>query len=164
MKLLALANFRNSTRTAGGGVRGFSSEKTRAKISSGVSKKIALWSPTSSLSNNKQVSVVLGIDFSVPAKRSRSVGCADGELLEDFLLQDSALTDCVQVAVFAVGVHRSVPIHYWSVDAPLEAMGMIGDAGQRTIRVSCTALGIRVLKAPLAGEVGTDLAYEILFR
>src|SRR5260370_1359279 len=38
---LALANLQNATRTGGAGVRGFSSEKTRAKTSSGVSKKIA---------------------------------------------------------------------------------------------------------------------------
>jgi hypothetical protein len=46
MKLLALANLQNSMRTAGGFVRGFRAEKTRPKISSGFSKKIALWTHT----------------------------------------------------------------------------------------------------------------------
>ena len=45
-KLLALANLQNSIRKAGTGVRGFNSEKTRAKSSSGVSKKIAVSTST----------------------------------------------------------------------------------------------------------------------
>src|SRR5262245_49186914 len=99
-------------------------------------------------SYNKKMPIVLGIDPSIAVDRSRSIGCANGKLLEDVLNQNTALADGVEVAVFAVGVDRTVGIHHSGVHAPLKAVGMVGNTGDCPIRIACAALGVGVLKAP----------------
>src|SRR5207248_6653064 len=100
---------------------------------------------------------VLRVDLAVAADRGRRVGRADGELLEDVLLLRAALIDRVEVAVLAVRIDDARCIDHEGVDAPLEALRMVADAGDVAVRVARAALGIRVLIAPLDVEALVEL-------
>src|SRR2546425_7548848 len=114
--------------------------------------------------DHKQMAGVLRVNFSVAAQRRRRVGRAQRQLLEDLLLQTSALADRVQVAVLAVGVYYSVRVNRRSIDAPLEAIRVVRNAGYRAVRISRAAQRVGVLEGPLDGKVRAELSHEELLR
>lgn len=115
-----------------------------------------------SVTGDEEVAGVLRVDPAVAADRRRGVGGAEGELLEDLLLQRAALVDGEKVAVFAVRIDDAVAVDDEGVDAPLEAERVIADAGDVAEGVAGAAQGIGVLIAPLDVEVVIELRDEVL--
>src|SRR2546425_3683040 len=114
--------------------------------------------------DHKQMAGVLRVNFSVAAQRRRRVGRAQRQLLEDLLLQTSALADRKQVAVLAVGVYYSVRVNRRSIDAPLEAIGVVRDAGYSAVRISRAAQRVGVLESPLDGQIWAELCDKEFLR
>src|SRR5258708_18673105 len=113
---------------------------------------------------DEQVAGVLRVDLAVPTQRGWSVGRAEGQLLEEFLPQRSPLVDGVEVAVFTVCVHDAIGVNHRRVDAPLERVGVVGDAGDGSVRIPGAALRVGVLEAPLDRQVRAELGDEELLR
>src|SRR5258708_11841135 len=95
------------------------------------------------------MAIVLRIDPAVVVQRGRSISGANGELLEDVLNQDTSLPNSVEVTVFTVGVDCAVGIHHGGIHAPLKAVRVVGNAGNRSISITGTGLSVRILEAPL---------------
>src|SRR6266481_123368 len=85
---------------------------------------------------DKQVAGVLRVDLPVSSQGSGSICGAKRELLEDLLLERSSLTDRKQITIFAIGKDDSVRVNHSRVDAPFEAVRVIGNACYRAIRIS----------------------------
>src|SRR5258706_10673123 len=102
-----------------------------------------------SVTGDEEVAGVLRVDLAVAADRRRGVGRAEGELLEDLLLQRAALVESEQVSVFAVRKDDAVTVDDEGVDAPLEAVRVIADAGDVAELVAGAGQRVGVLIAPL---------------
>src|SRR4029079_11925992 len=89
-----------------------------------------------SVPRDEAVAGVLRVDLAVVADRRRRVRRAEGELLEDLLLQRAALVQREEPAVLAVRVDDAVGVDDERVDAPLEAERMVADAGDVVVRVT----------------------------
>src|SRR5216684_6252606 len=117
------------------------------------------------------MSGVLRVDPSVRTDRDGCVARADGELEKDLLLNDPALSDGVEVAVFAVRVDRPTVVDRRRVHAPLETVRLVIDAGHLPVRSAAAGLRVRVpelplllqIRAELRDEVGLGSGVEILF-
>src|SRR5256885_12633100 len=93
-------------------------------------------------SYNKKVPIVLRIDSSVGVHGCRSISRTNSKLLEDVLNERASLANGVEVAVFAIGIGHAIGIHHGCVHAPLKTVGMVGNAGDRPIRIAGAALGV----------------------
>ena len=69
-----------------------------------------------------------------------------------------ALRDHINVAVLAFHIHRVVGVNRRSVNAPLEAVRMIRDTAQATVRIVSTAIHFGTVKLPLGNEMGVELS------
>src|SRR5258708_4242690 len=107
------------------------------------------------------MSGVLRVEPSVRANRDGCVARADGELEEDLLLNNSALSDGVEVAVFAVRVDRSTYIDRRRVHAPLETVRLVIDACHLPVRSAAAGLRVRVLELPLLLQIRVELRDEV---
>src|SRR5436853_1240903 len=112
------------------------------------------------------MSGVLRVKPSIWSDRERGVRGSKREIQEvdaARVAEDAgvSLRDDIEVSFFAVGVDIAVRIHGGHVDAPLESVGVIGDAGQRAVWVAMTALRIGALEPPLHVHVGIELRYVI---
>ena len=92
---------------------------------------------------------VLRVDPAGGVDRKRGVGRPNRPIQEDFLLQRPVPADGVEEAIFAVGVDDARGVDRRLVDAPLEAVGMIRDTGDRAVRVPLTAQGVGVGETPI---------------
>src|SRR5262249_23829685 len=86
------------------------------------------------------------------------------ELQESLLPERSALIDREDVTVLAVGVYNAVAIYAECVHAPLEAVWMIINAGDRAVRLASATERVCVLELPFYPEIGIELSDEELFR
>src|SRR5215831_20809895 len=69
------------------------------------------------LADHEQRSFVLRVDLPVGADRKRRVRRAESLIEEDVRFQGPTLVDCVQIAVFAVGVDDAVGVDNRRIDA-----------------------------------------------
>ena len=95
-----------------------------------------------SIAGHDQVSEILRVDLSIRADRDGVIGGAEREIQEETLCQDAPLRDRVEVPIFAVRIDDSVRVDRDVVDAELESVGVVRDAGDRIVRVADTALRV----------------------
>ena len=81
--------------------------------------------------------------------------------MKDLLLQRAALVNRKQVSVFTVRINNAVGVNRRAVDTPFESVGMIRDAGDRPVGVSCAAQGVCVLELPLDPQSWAELSDEV---
>src|SRR6266536_3266969 len=93
------------------------------------------------IAGHEKVPGILRVDSAGAVDGRRGVGCAERKLLENSRHADRSLRNLEKIAVFAVGVQRSVRIDDETVDAPFEAVRMIADAGDVSIRIPRAAQG-----------------------
>src|SRR3989442_847228 len=114
--------------------------------------------------DHKQMAGVLRVNFPVAAQRCRRVSRAQLQLLEDLLLQGPTLVDREQVTVLAVSVYHSVRVNRRSIDAPLEAIVVVRNAGYRAVRISLAAQRVGVLECQLDGQIWSELCENEIVR
>src|SRR5438270_11847631 len=107
------------------------------------------------------MSVVLRIELAVAANRSGRVSRANGQLLEDFLLQCAIRVDGEEIAVLAVGVGDAVRVNRRRIDAPLKAVRVIAHASHCTLWLACTTARARVMVLRLDVERRTERSPEV---
>src|SRR5215813_12141005 len=96
--------------------RGRASEDARPNFLPGVG-----WS----LTYDKQVAGVLGIDLPIAAQGSRCVGRAQGPLLKDILLECAALVDRIEIAILTVLINYSITVNHMGINKAFEGVGVI---------------------------------------
>src|ERR1700722_11887677 len=114
-----------------------------------------------SVADDEEVPGVLRIDLSVGAEGGRRVRAADGGLLQDLVRDRAALRDRVEPAVLAVDVDGPARVDRRRVHAPLERMGMVGDARDGAAGVPRAALLVGRLALPLRLQGRRELRDEV---
>src|SRR2546421_9816131 len=90
--------------------------------------------------DGEEMSGVLRVNAAVRGDRQRRVAGAEGELQEDALLDRPSLGDGVEEAVLAVRVDGAAGVDGRRVHAPLEALGLRGDAGDDAVGLAAARL------------------------
>src|SRR5215472_6947071 len=117
------------------------------------------------LTENKQVSRVLRVDLPVAADRKGRVCRAEGELQKEPLhprrvhVEDTGVSrrDHVGVSIFALHVHLLLRVDNRSIDAPFEAVRVIGNTTQLPVRLASAAVCFNAMKLPLRHQIGVEL-------
>ena len=99
--------------------------------------------------NDEQPTIVLCVDQAVRTDRQRCIGCADGEIQEEALVERAIRVDGIDVPVFTVGVNNTPGVDRGGVDAPFEAVGVrVGNARDGSVRSTAAAIGFRIPESP----------------
>ena len=109
------------------------------------------------VADHEEVAAVLRQDPAVVGEGDRRVGGAEGDIEEEVIAQRAIRVNDVNAAVLAVDVDVVLAVDRRGVDAPLETMRVIGDAGHVTLGITDAALGVGVLKVPLRLQVAVEL-------
>jgi len=99
------------------------------------------WREGDLIADYKQVPVILGVELAIWPNRERRVRCSQSQIQKQIARGDREhvcvpLGKRVKIAVLAVHIDIAVGIDRWHVDAPLEAVGMVGHARDRSIRIA----------------------------
>src|SRR3989442_15399754 len=124
-------------------------------------KRLHVWSL---VSYHVKVTIILRIELSVSANRRGRVSCADGQLLEDLLLQGPVGIDGKKIAILAVGIGDAVFVNRGCVDAPFKAVWVITYAGNAIVRVARATQCVGVLEHPLDAQARTERSDEVSLR
>ena len=118
------------------------------------------------LCHDEKYTIILRIDPAAEIDGHGCIGRTGCQVLEYILDQCSALSNGVEIAIFAVRVDHAIQVHYRRIHAPLKAvrMGGVALATDCSIGVSRTALRAGVLESPLDVEVGIKLGHKVSFR
>ena len=95
--------------------------------------------------DHEHMAVVLRINLAIRTERERGIRRSYREVQKHRLLRfreyaSISLRECVKIAVLTVRVHCAVHINCRRIDAPFKAVGVVGDAIERTIGIAGAAL------------------------
>ena len=121
----------------------------RLGVRASAPKRACLEYTSMLVSDYKEMTRVLSVDLAVSPDGGWRVGRAEGELLEDLLLQSPTLIDGKEITVLVVRINSAVRVYGHGVDTPLKAVRMIINARHVTRGVAAATQRIRVLKSPL---------------
>src|SRR5215472_4404572 len=69
-----------------------------------------------------------------------------------------ALRDAISVTIFALDVNCAIDVESRRINAPFEAIRMVGSAGKRSVGLGYTTIGLYAVEFPLWNQVVVELS------